>query len=161
MTSDVFFTMCVGAFDVRICVCISRHTHRYDYSIERAGKSLITPLRSVLTSPSPWLVSFPPSVALSVTNSQHGSGTWKPGGFEERWTHAGPGRLAACTDFSARKPGLRGARLKSKPPSSFKRSNIFSIFVDIMNPKPSAGFLFCCGQEHQTRMGVEAGGEDR
>lgn len=26
-----------------------------------------------------------------------------------------------------------------------------------MNPKPGAGFLFCCGREHRTRMGVEAG----
>lgn len=81
----------------------------------------------------------------------------------ERRTHRSPGRTVAWPPALVSQQGSWGlceARLTSKPPSSFKHSNVFSVFVDIMNPQPRAGFLFCCGPEHQARIGVEAGGRD-
>lgn len=68
-----------------------------------------------------------------------------------------PGRLHRLL---CEKGWLRGARLTSKHPISFKCSKVFSVFVDIMNPRPSAGFLFCCRREHRARMGVETDGCD-
>jgi hypothetical protein len=48
------------------------------------------------------------------------------------------------------------ARLACKPPTSFELLNVFSVFVNIKNPQPSASFLFCCGRGYQAR--VEWGG---
>lgn len=53
-------------------------------------------------------------------------------------------------DFAG--PGLR------PNPVSFKRSNVFSVFVDRMNPQPCAGFLFVAGGRiKQRRVGFLSG----
>lgn len=106
------------------------------------------------------LVTFPPSVALCVKNSQPGSEIWESLGFWEHMDSRGPRLPGRLHRLLGEKAWLRGARLTSKHPISFKCSKVFSVFVDIMNPRPSAGFLFCCRREHQARMGVETDGCD-
>lgn len=110
------------------------------------------PVKSDYTSVCTWrglefppfslLVSFPPSVALSIKNSQpdgecpYGRPLWA----QFSWLHA---------DFSGRNTESNSTRLRRKPATSFKLSTIYGVFVDI---KPGAGFLFCCGQWASTRL---------
>lgn len=161
------FTACVRASDVRICVRVWRHTRRYDdRGFQRAARgwshvasSALSPLLVAA------LVSFLPSLALRVENSQPGSQTRESSGFRAATGSRGPrprGRRAACSGRPARKPGLRGGQAGVPNPCFLRTLGRLRCICLSTARIGSPGLVSgsAAGREHPAATRVEAGGWD-